>query len=289
MKLERIITLANAAVRLRFAAMERSLRATGCGLPLAVIPYDEQRFDLPASAAWWELPDVLAWLSSGKTHPMTRKYQCLTIANYQYVDSDVIFLRNPEEVLAPHAGFVTSCCHWRDPAHTTTEESERILSAKSTTWRKTTFNSGQFACDRALYTLESLKNTAEKFADTCLRLPYHEQPGMNLLVHEAGVKITNLTLPPQEMESTWAGDYEGRYEEFWRDARRKPYLIHWAGTATKPGRPIDQLIYKFLTAAENQEWKAQVASGKQKQNAQVAPLRGVARRVKRALKKLAGR
>jgi hypothetical protein len=284
MKLEKIITLANAAVRLRFAAMERSLRATGCGLPLAVIPYDEQRFDLPANAAWWELPEVLGWLASEKTHPMMRKYQCLTIANYQYVDTDVIFLRNPEEVLAAHAGFVTSCCHWRDPAHTTTEESERIFSAKSTTWRKTTFNAGQFACDRALYSFEGLKRTAAKFAETCLRLPYHDQPGTNLLVHEAGVEITNLTLPPQEMESTWAGDYAGDFEKFWSNAQRKPYLIHWAGTAMGTGRPIDKLFFHYLTAAEKVEWAAQEGSRKK-----AAPLGGVARRVKRALKKLAGR
>jgi hypothetical protein len=285
MKLERIITLANRSVRLRFAAMERSLRATGCRLPLGVIPYDEQRFELPPNAAWWELPDVLAWLAAEKTHPAMRKYQCLLAANYHYVDADVIFLRNPEEVLGPHAGFVTSCCHWRDGGHTTTEESQRVLTAKSTTWRKATFNSGQFACDRALYTFEELKRTAEKFAATCLRLPYHEQPGLNLLVHEAGVEVTNLTLPPQAMESTWAGDYAGGYEEYWSDARRKPYLIHWAGTAMDAGRPIDKLFYNYLTAAEKKEWDA----GKLGKKASGAPLRGVARRMKRALKKLAGR
>jgi hypothetical protein len=286
MKLEKIITLANGAARLRFAAMERSLRATGCGLPLAVIPYDEQRFDLPANAAWWELPEVMGWLATERTRPVMRKYQCLLAANYQFVDADVIFLRNPEEVLAAHAGFVTSCCHWRDPAHTTTEESEKILSAKSTTWRKTTFNTGQFACDRALYTFEGLKRTAAKFEATCLRQPYHEQPGLNLLVHEAGVEITNLTLPPHGMESTWAGDYAGGYEEYWSDAQRKPYLIHWAGTAMDAGRPIDKLFYNYLTAAEKAEWAAQEAA---RRKMKAAPLGGVARRVKRALKKLAGR
>ncbi len=289
MKLEKIITLANGAVRLRFAAMERSLRATGCHLPLAVIPYDEQRFELPANAAWWEVSEVLAWLAAEKTHPTMRKYQCLLASNYQFVDSDVIFLRNPEELLASMEGFVTSCCHWRDAGHTMTKESEKILSAKSTTWRKTTFNTGQFASDRALYSFEGLKRTAQKYSATCLRLPYHEQPGLNLLVHEAGAKITNLTLPPHEMESTWAGDYPDAYEKFWNDARRKPYLIHWAGTAMDDARPIHQLFYGFLTAAEKAEWAAEVSAGKHRKYTPGMPLRGVARQVKRALKKLAGR
>ncbi|MBI3663827.1 MAG: hypothetical protein HY234_12365 [Acidobacteria bacterium] len=288
MKLEKIITLANGNVRLRFAAMERSLRATGCGLPLVVIPYDEKRFELPVNAKWWEMAEVLAWLNAEHAHPMMRKYQCLLVANYQYVDTDVIFLRNPEEVLAPHAGFVTSCCHWRDGGHTTTGESQQVLAAKSTTWRKSTFNAGQFACDCALYTLDELKRTAAKFAETCLRMPYHDQPGMNLLVHEAGVAITNLTLPPHGMESTWAGDYADGYEPYWRDAERKPYLIHWAGTPMDAGRTIDKLFYEFLTAAERAEWDAQTAE-RLRGRMQESPLRGVARRMKRALKKLAGR
>jgi hypothetical protein len=286
MKLEKIITLANGTVRLRFVAMERSLRATGCRLPLEVIPYDARRFELPERAEWWEMPDVLAWLAAERTRPVMRKYQCLLAENYQFVDADVIFLRNPEEVLAPHAGFVTSCCHWRDAAHTTTEESERLLAARSTTWRKSTFNSGQFACDRALYSFEELKRTATRteFAGTCLRLPWHEQPGLNLLVIHSGVPITNLTLPPYSMESTWAGDYADGFEQYWKEAARKPYLIHWAGTPTDVPRPINALLYGFLTKAERAEWDEQVAAWRR--NQEKKPLRGVARRVKRALEEL---
>jgi hypothetical protein len=44
MKIDKIISMANQKVRLRFLAMERSLRATGCQLPLWVIP------NLPAIA-----------------------------------------------------------------------------------------------------------------------------------------------------------------------------------------------------------------------------------------------
>lgn len=50
MKLESIITLASTEVRLRFIAMERSLRATGCDLPLRVIPYNANASKLPLNA-----------------------------------------------------------------------------------------------------------------------------------------------------------------------------------------------------------------------------------------------
>ena len=63
MKLECIVTMASAAVRLRFLAMERSLRAVGCTLPLRVIPYNDERFELPAGATWWEMPEITTWLA----------------------------------------------------------------------------------------------------------------------------------------------------------------------------------------------------------------------------------
>lgn len=44
MKIDKIITMANKTVRLQFLAMERSLRSTGCTLPIWVIPFDNNTF-----------------------------------------------------------------------------------------------------------------------------------------------------------------------------------------------------------------------------------------------------
>ena len=80
---------------------------------------------------------------------------------------------------------------------------------------------------------------------------------MNLLVRETGVGVTNLTLPPHNMESTWAGDYPGEFEHLWTDERRKPYLIHWAGPTLDWDRPINELFYSYLTRGERAEWDEQ--------------------------------
>ena len=121
MKIDKIITLASADVQWQFMAMERSLRACGCDLPLLVIPYDDQKtFDLPANASWWKMDEVMSWLQQYNTFPALRKYQCLLTDNYQYVDSDIVFLRNPQEVLAGQKGFITSCGHWNNTGHTCT-------------------------------------------------------------------------------------------------------------------------------------------------------------------------
>ncbi|MFM6609824.1 MAG: hypothetical protein ACKPJQ_10410, partial [Dolichospermum sp.] len=229
MKIDKIISLANQNVKLRFLAMERSLRDNGCDLPLLVIPYDDNLFDLPKGSTWWEIPEIIHWLDREKSHPMMRKYQCLTIKNYQFVDSDVCFLRNPQNVLEPFSGFITSCGHWHNPGETYTEQSLDLMLMKTTAWQSRVFNAGQFACDQELYDTQSLITTAiqPEFVNTCVKFPHHDQPGLNMLVFSSGVKITNLTLPPVYMESTWAGDYPVQYEHYWTDSDRKPYLIHW--------------------------------------------------------------
>ncbi len=290
MQLEKIITLASAPVRLRFLAMERSLRAQGCDLPVWVIPYGEdQLFDLPPNCHWWRQPETLAWLDGESAHPTARKYQCFLEANYQFVDADVIFLRDPVAALAPHAGFVMSCGHWRDSDHTITAESLAIFRARSTTWQRWVFNSGQFACDSPLFPdLATLQRVAAapEHAHTCLRLPY-EQPGVNLLAVLSGVPMKHLTLPPTVMESTWAGDYDDAdFRRFWRDERTAPYLLHWAGVAMHEPRPIHALFYEYLTREELAEWHAQTAAHAARVRSFAGRVREGKQRAKTALRAL---
>ena len=284
MKLEKIISMANQQVKLRFLAMERSLRATGCQLPLWVIPYDDNLFELPENSHWWKVTEIQEWLQQEKAHPVMGKYQCLTTANYQFVDADVCFLRNPEQVLAPYSGFITSCGHWRNPAGTFTPASQRWLASRSTLWQRDVFNTGQFACDRTLYTIESLKATAmePEFVETCLHWIHNEQPGLDLLVFASEVEITNLTLPPERMESTWAGDYPDEYLHFWHNEQRKPYLIHWAGTKMDRTRPINNIFYSFLDTTEKLEWDKQVIKSHHRQQQKSRSVSTIARRLKQA-------
>lgn len=277
--------MANQNVKLRFLAMERSLRDTGCDLPLLVIPYNDNLFDLPKGSTWWEIPEMIQWLNREKSHPMMRKYQCLTIKNYQFVDSDVCFLRNPQNVLEPFSGFITSCGHWHNPGETYTQQSLDLMLMKTTAWQSKVFNAGQFACDQELYDTQSLITTAmqPEFFNTCVKFPHHDQPGLNMLVFSSGVKITNLTLPPVYMESTWAGDYPDKYEHYWTDSDRKPYLIHWAGTRMDIPRPMNQIFYNYLTASEKAEWDEQVKTASLKRNKQNRSFRAFARKIKRAV------
>ena len=260
MRIDKVISLASRDRRLPFLAMERSLRATGCDLPLWVIPHGEDVFDLPKGSHWWTERAVVDWLASVGAHPRMRKYQSLTVGNYQFADTDVIFLRNPEDVLEPYSGLVSACTEWNKPENTYTFKSRLVMSRRSSTFLKTVFNSGQFACDRPLYpSVDSLKETAmrREFRQTCIRYPA-DQPGVNLLAFESGVPVTNLTLPPICMESTWAGDYPKDYERLWSAPDRKPLLIHWAGRVLERDLPINQLFYQYLTRDERAEWDGHV-------------------------------
>ncbi|WBL26389.1 putative nucleotide-diphospho-sugar transferase [Zunongwangia sp. HGR-M22] len=268
MKLEKIITLANAHVKIQFSAMERSLRATGCNLPIWVIPFNDDKFDLPNNSFWWEENQLIEWAKENNIFEMCRKYQCFFTQNYQYVDSDIIFIRNPEEVLKNYEGFISSCTHWNNPDHTYNAQTKQYFKSKSTIWQNSIFNAGQFACDKALYTLEGLKETSSgTFKETLLDKIniYKDQVAINLLVSLSNVKVTNLTLPPTNMQSTWAGDYvESNFEElYWRDEDHKPYIIHWAGVPKFLKLPVNKYFTKFLNPREYKEWLDYIAKEEQ--------------------------
>lgn len=272
MQLNKIITLANSKVELQFLALERSIRKTGCDLPIWVIPYTDDLFELPDNAQWWKIDSFCDWLAAEKARPVMRKYQCLLESNYQFIDTDAIFLRDPSKVLEPYQGWVPSCCHWNNPGHTYTKQSKAILESMSTVWQKNIFNTGQFACDQVLYDEAAFKAMAtdDRYRRTILDDPFHEQPGINLLVNLASVSITNLTLPPQNMESTWAGDYhDEHFENYWQDEDKKPYLIHWAGDKMNPSRPISKLFYDFLTEEEQERFLKELKESEGKRESEL--------------------
>ena len=264
MKLDKIIALANKNTELAFLAMERSLRDVGCQLPIYIIPYDQNLFEPPEGSQWWEVPEFLNWIDIHGKAKMMRKYQALLAENFQYVDTDVCFIRNPQEVLESHTGFVTTCSHWQNIEHIHTEESARIFHLKSTTSQRFVFSAGTFASESAIFsTAQELISTCQRedLRSTCLECPYNDQPGMNLMVLDSGVPITNLTLPPYCFESCWAGDYAlvKDYTQYWLDPERKPYLIHWSGPNPDGSRTIDEIFYQYLTEQERIEWDQQIA------------------------------
>ena len=256
MQLDKIITLTNRATRLQFLAMERSLRKTGCTLPIMAIPYDSELFELPSGSTWWIDEEFRDWHQETCAHLMMRKYQCLLTSNYHFVDTDVVFTKNPQEALSKLSGFITCCGHWRDPSHTVTDQSLPILSSLSANWKEKVFNAGQFACDTALYDLNSLAQIAadQEFRETILDFKFHDQPGMNLLVALSKIQVTNLTLPPYNLNSSWAGDYPAEFSASWEKSGSSPYLIHWAGVSISGERSIDQLFLRNLSADERLEF-----------------------------------
>lgn len=264
MIIEQIVTLANKTVELQFHAMERSLRATGCMLPITVIPFNAERFTLPTGSSWLEDPEWEQFIDSSGRCPVMRKYIALSMKNYQFIDVDVCFLRNPEIALRSSTGFTVCCGHWRNPDHTTTSESRIRFEQASTNWTLRVFNSGQFACDSVLYSREELPDLllSSRFRPVCLDSPFHEQPGMNLLVLERGISVTNLTLPPASLESSWAGDYrDANFSRYWEDESRKPFLLHWAGRVLKQNLPVNELYFQFLSAEERRELQASLKGG----------------------------
>jgi hypothetical protein len=254
MDIDRIITMASRGVRIQFLAFERSLRAVGCDLPLLVIPYDDNLFDLPPNAEWWQNKEFTSWLKASEAHPTMAKYICLTEANYAYFDTDICLIEDCRATLAQQTGFVVADTELIKYGEASTPESTEVLARKTSLWQLRLFNTGHFASDTPLYSLAELESTCQKYKETCLLSPHHEQPGVNLLALVSGVAITNLCLPPHNMESTMAIDYAFRddWEETWKQGRR-PYFIHYAGGRAASQFPISRLFFDYLKEPERRE------------------------------------
>ena len=249
MRIENAYTMANKKVRLQFLAMERSLRATGCDVPLIVFPYDENTFDLPKGSEWLHTP-LHKWLTEKKAHPMCSKYYCLTQSSYMFTDTDIVYLRDPRETLSELEGFVVADTEWNKPRYTFTDDSAKFMMKQTSVWLQNVVNAGWFACGREIYTEEKLRQVLEDPEIAKTALHDTDQTGLNLLLAMAGIKPCNLNLPPYPMEATWAGDYPSDYESLWREPQRKPIFIHWAGPVLDEDRAINEL---FISSSQKKK------------------------------------
>jgi hypothetical protein len=149
MKIDKIISLANRKVRLPFLVMERSLRAVGCDLPLLVIPYDEDLFELPPNAEWWGSRKFSDWLQRNHGHRMMAKYLCLTEENYSYFATDLMILEDFRSILTDHHDFVVADTEWSKPCNTTRVRCNP--SQRSSLFRLKIFNAGHFSATGAVH------------------------------------------------------------------------------------------------------------------------------------------
>jgi len=259
MEIEKIITTANRKVKLQFTVMERSLRATGCDLPLKVIPFGDDLFDLPANAEWIVDEAIFAMLKENGALMLCRKYLALMQASCAYFDTDLVHLSNPQEFLAPlpETAFVVADTEWNKARWTFTPETRAMYLRKTTLWLLTNFNSGFFAYKSPLVGVEEIKELLSSPVlgkmGRGLSPSYSDQEGMNYLAHIGGANVTNLCLPPFFMESTMARDYSGEVYRTMEASRRPPFL-HFAGKAWDLSTDLAGIFLDFLTVEEAREF-----------------------------------
>ncbi|MEQ1841589.1 MAG: hypothetical protein ABL994_14370 [Verrucomicrobiales bacterium] len=205
--------MASPAVRLDFLVMERTLRATGCDLPLYVIPYTDEPFDLPENAQWLVDEKLFAHLALHQSARPCRKFLALTQSNAAFFDADIIHLRDPRKELdcMPTDDFVVADTEWNKARWTFSGATRRVYQRKSSLWLLDNFNTGFFAFEKPVLTRDQIFDfIADPEWGRCTRkecVIAGEQPGLNWLVHLSGRTVVNLCLPPRRMESTMAVDY----------------------------------------------------------------------------------
>jgi len=259
MEIEKIITMANRTVKLQFTVMERSLRATGCNLPLHVIPFGDDLFDLPANAEWMVNEPLFATLTEHGALMMCRKYLALMQSRCAYFDTDLVHLTNPQKFLAslPGSAFVVADTEWNKTRWTFTPETKAIYLRKSTLWPLTNFNAGFFAHEAPLVNIEGIRKLLSSPELGKMGRGFSpsgsDQEGTNYLVHINGAEVINLCLPPFCVESTMACDYSGGVYRTMEASRRPPF-IHFAGKAWDLNVDVAGIFLDFLTAEETREF-----------------------------------
>ena len=263
MTVSRIIVLANKRVELQLRVLVRSLRSSGCHLPIFVIPFGRKDFQPPNDCEWIEDSKLLAFLQRERAHPLYWKYEVLLQRECAYFDTDIVVLRNPEEWLseAPSDAFAVADTEWSRNRWTFSHESRRFLTSLSSRWPLLTFNSGFFAFEQPLYEEDELIATIQspEMKRTCLERKASpvDQPAFNWLVLRKQRKIFNFNLPLQTMESTMVDDYDDPCDV---DAivagPSAPAFLHYAGPSFENGHCLMQLFTSYLTVEERREWDA---------------------------------
>lgn len=266
MTISSILVLANRKVDLQLRVFVRSLRSVGCDLPIFVIPFGTVDFDPPEGCTWIQNSKVFDFLRAANAHPLYWKYQALLQRNCAYFDTDIVVLRRPQDWLqeAPRDSFAVADTEWAKNKWTFSADSRAFLTALSSRWPLLTFNSGFFAFEQPLYEEEELIALirSPRMRGTCLerRSSPIDQPGMNWLVLLKQRKIFNFNLPPHNMESTMAEDYEnGSRSAALLAGPFAPAFLHYAGPTFEKGHFLTSIFTSYLTAAEKQEWNAIIA------------------------------
>jgi len=261
MVIEQILSLANNAVRWQFTAMERSLRAAGCDLPLQVIPYDENLFALPKNASWLDDTAIFSAVRDAQAVKLCRKYAALVQRRCAFFDSDIIHLRDPRAALEPlpNKVFIVADTEWNKARWTFTPETREIFLAESTLWALWNFNSGFFAYEDAPVNVADVTAFLSSPIGAIARgasPTSSEQEGANFLIHQSRVEVVNLCLPPHRMESTMACDYPDHFADL-LSLPNRPFFMHFASNVLASEARIVKLFSEFLTREESAEYVAE--------------------------------
>ena len=266
-KINRIITMASPAVRLEFLVMERTLRATGCDLPLYVIPYRDESFELPENAQWLRDEELFAHISKHQSARPCRKFLALMQADAAFFDADIIHLRDPRTELGILDAdvFAVADTEWNKARWTFSEATRRVYQRKSSLWLLDNFNTGFFAFEEPVVTRKQIFDfIGDPVWGRCAReesVTRGEQAALNWLVHLSGRTVLNLCLPPRRMESTMAVDFTHMVEgtlavesnqdyQALLEGADGPMFLHFAGGTQFSKSQISDIFVNALTPEE---------------------------------------
>lgn len=260
-----IFTLANDAVYEWSLAFLRSVARNSGGLPVTIIPFDDncsrlERLAREHGAEIWD-PELLddldelgarCYPTSPKNQHLFRKFAAFHGAYEEFVffDSDIVVRTDFEpllEYLTSQTDLIVDCHFSPDAVYRPGPFRQRRIAEGARC-----FNSGFFMSTAGLAPLDELHASMGKLLPNLgdLAPGVGDQPFVNFWAEEAGLSVVAIDeLAPELSRETWAG-LQKKY------IGTSPF-IHWAGFRMTPSMPrVDLFLeYRCRNALSRLAWK----------------------------------
>lgn len=246
-----------------------TIRRSGCGLPIRVIPYGGEPLrhripvegvqllsisDFPREGLQFleELEKRIPQCSPG----LLRRFLAWfgEFEEFLYSDNDVVALMNWEELF-----------HFLDDYEIVHADREYLAGGIFNTSQPKLFEellgpgalekamtAGHFLCRRSSrQTIDLLEALAWMEAHPAIP-KWHDQALLHVTLARAKWRALNLCKPPYNWASSWAGDYKNTLDLFQtvHAAHREISHLHYSGGAATGAKPIEELLFARCTATE---------------------------------------
>jgi len=259
-----IYLVANKVSEAHCGNLIHSIRATGCTLPIRLIPFGGPPIDSPAILSQVQLtpldaypPEGMAFiaeLAAVLTCPRGFLYRFLSWFgdwdDFIYSDNDIVALMDWSELFtqldASASVIVHADCEYQTGGRFNFNDPGAVTAAFGPEALAAAITAGHFAARRTATQLNDLRLALRWMTDHPGIAKPHDQALLHLAVLLGKWRVCNLCKPPGNWGSSWSGDYADPLtliQAINGATRRRLSHLHYSGGWPDGSKPIEVLLH----------------------------------------------